>query len=105
MVNRKEQTLPEHCLLLREIFENRPGELHSIGVSYCFFYSLSRTKNQLPWLNQWIREDLVTHSSVYLLLKAEFKEQEILSNKFNAGKWKNDNLFLFRFREKIVLII
>lgn len=32
--------------------------------------SLSRSKNQLPRLNQEIQEDLVTHASVYLLLKA-----------------------------------
>lgn len=88
MVNRKEQTLSEDYLLLREIFENKPGELHSIGVSYCSFNSLSRTKNQLPWLNQWIREDSVTHSSVYLLLKAEFKEQEILSVNLTLGNGK-----------------
>lgn len=36
VVNRKEQTPSEDCLLLREIFENRPDELHSIGFSFCF---------------------------------------------------------------------
>lgn len=93
-------------LLLREISGNRPDELHSIGVSYCFLILSLGAKRQLSGLERWIQRGLA--HACFSVLVAEGrgpKNKRFLSNRLDPMKWKNDNLFPFRLWEKMLLMI